>query len=536
MRKLGLLFMLFLFQFSCAQDSQVKDSVSTEQVSETSQAEIDALLNAVEGDSTNQPVEVAVAPPATTVNTDEYGMFGKPLMDCSKREDKLSVWTALFYGLLGGFAALFFPCTFPMIPMTMSFFLKGSGDKKKGTRNAIFYGFAIFLVYFLLSLPFNFGLSGDTLSNFSTNLWVNLFFFVIFLVFAFSLFGFYDISLPSSIGNKLDSKSNTGDFIGIFFMAFTLAIVSFSCTGPILGLVLGNLNNAKYITPAFSGFGLGLGIPFAIFALFPNLVKNLPKSGSWLDVVKYVFGFIELAFAFKFLSNADLVMRWGLLKREPFVILWMIVFLFLGLYLIGKFSFKKGSTFKKTPITWILAILSFGFVGYLATDFFGGRLGLISGFPPPKSYSIFEVKEELDTHKNEYEKALAKAKAEGKPLFIDFTGWACVNCRKMEENVWTNPMVSDLMQNKFVITSLYVDEKTPLPKEAHYYSPVIEKDVTQVGDKFMEMQGKNLHEFTQPQYAIIDPQTGRIINKPMSGFNSVEDFKAFLECGLSYKP
>jgi thiol:disulfide interchange protein len=531
MKKLGLFLTLLFAITSYAQDSKT-DSTATE----TSQAEIDALLNAAEvTDSTSQTVVEPIVD--SKVENDVYGEFGKPLMDCNKREDSLSVWTALFYGILGGFAALFFPCTFPMIPMTMSFFLKGSGDKKKGTRNAILYGFAIFLVYFLLSLPFHFGLAGgDALNNFSTNLWVNLVFFVIFLVFAFSLFGFYDISMPSSIGNKLDSKSNAGDFIGIFFMAFTLAIVSFSCTGPILGLVLGNLNNAKYITPAFAGFGLGLGIPFAIFALFPNLVKNLPKSGSWLDVVKNIFGFIELAFAFKFLSNADLVMRWGILKREPFVIIWMIVFLLMGLYLIGKFSFKKDSIIKKTPVTWGLALASFLFVGYLATDFFGGKLGLISGFPPPKDYSIRAVKEQIETHKNEYEKALAIAKAEGKPLMIDFTGWACVNCRKMEENVWSNPLVSDVMKNKFVVVSLYVDEKTMLPADQQGYSKTLEKDIKSVGDKWTEIQAKNFHEFTQPQYVLLDPNTNRIINKPMSGFNSVDDFKAFLECGLTYKP
>jgi thiol:disulfide interchange protein len=529
MKKLSLFLVLLLAITSFAQDTKV-DATTTE----TSQAEIDALLN--EAETTDTAIAQSEAVPSTTViENDVYGEFGKPLMDCSKREDKLSVWTALFYGLLGGFAALFFPCTFPMIPMTMSFFLKGSGDKKKGTRNAIFYGFAIFLVYFLLSLPFNFGLAGDALNNFSTNLWVNLFFFIIFIVFAFSLFGFYDISMPSSIGNKLDSKSNAGDFIGIFFMAFTLAIVSFSCTGPILGLVLGNLNNAKYITPAFAGFGLGLGIPFAIFALFPSLVKNLPKSGSWLDVVKNVFGFIELAFAFKFLSNADLVMRWGILKREPFVIIWMIIFFLMGLYLIGKFSFKKESIIKKTPATWILAVLIFLFVGYLGTDFFGGKLGLISGFPPPKSYSLFDVKEDIETNRNEFEKALAKAKAEGKPLMIDFTGWACVNCRRMEENVWTNPVIHDILSNEYVITSLYVDEKTELPKDQQSYSKTIEKQIVRVGDKWTDFQAKNFHEFTQPQYVLIDPQSGRIINKPMSGFNTVEDYKAFLECGLSYK-
>lgn len=265
-----LIFSSISFGNGCILAQDTKGAVDTS--ISTSEDEINKLLEENEVIDTAAIATSDATASTTSANQaeiTEYGTFGQPLVDCNKREDNLSIWTALFYGVLGGFAALFFPCTFPMIPMTMSFFLKGSGDTKKGTRNAILYGFAIFLVYFLLSLPFNFGLSGDTLSNFSTNLWVNLIFFIIFLVFAFSLFGFYDISLPSSIANKLDSKSSTGDFIGIFFMAFTLAIVSFSCTGPILGLVLGSLKNAKYITPAFAGFGLGLGIPFALLLYSP---------------------------------------------------------------------------------------------------------------------------------------------------------------------------------------------------------------------------------------------------------------------------
>jgi len=537
-KKILVLIIAAVFIISAPFLNTTKLFAQTDTTQSASDEEINALLNAEEAlshDTTALSSEVIATTDVNTQNTDTYGDFGQPLVDCNKREDKLSVWSAFGLGILGGFAALFFPCTFPMIPMTMSFFLKGSGDTKKGTKNAILYGFAIFLVYVLLSLPFNLGLSGDALNNFSTNLWVNLIFFIIFLVFAFSLFGFYDISLPSALANKLDSKSNTSDFIGIFFMAFTLAIVSFSCTGPILGLVLGNLNNVKYITPAFSGFGLGLGLPFALFALFPNLVKNLPKSGSWLDIVKNVFGFIELAFAFKFLSNADLVMRWGVLKREPFVIIWILVFLLMALYLVGKFAFKKGYTIRPTKVTYTLAALTLIFVGYLMTDFFGGKLSYISGFPPPKDYSILGVKEELETHKNEYEKALALAKAEGKPLLLDFTGWACVNCRRMEENVWTNPTIHDMMKNKFVIASLYVDEKTALPTDQRLPSATLGRNLATEGDIWTEMQKANFHEVTQPQYVIIDPQTMRIVNKPLSGYNSVDDFKAFLDCALKIK-
>lgn len=540
MKKIFILLVAFAFSLAIPNFSLTKSFAQEDTTQSLSEEELNALFaeeEAQNGDTTKLSAEVSPAATVSSQENENYGDFGTPLVDCNKREDKLSIWSAFGLGILGGFAALFFPCTFPMIPMTMSFFLKGSGDTKKGTKNAILYGFAIFLVYFLLSLPFSFGLlGGSALNDFASNLWVNLIFFVIFIVFAFSLFGFYDISMPSALANKLDSKSNTGDFIGIFFMAFTLAIVSFSCTGPILGLVLGNLNNVKYILPAFSGFGLGLGLPFALFALFPNLVKNLPKSGSWLDIVKNVFGFIELAFAFKFLSNADLVMRWGILKREPFIAIWIIVFMLMGLYLIGQFSFKKGASFKQSPITRILALVTFLFVGYLMTDFFGGKLSLISGFPPPKDYSIRGIKEEIETHKNEYEKAVNLAKKEGKPLLIDFTGWTCVNCRKMEANVWVDPLVMDKMKNQFVVVSLYVDDdKIQLDSSERRYSEVLKKDLTNIGSKWKEMQQANFYEQTQPQYVAVDPVSMRIINKPLSGLNSVEDFNAFLECALKYK-
>ncbi|MBL7789214.1 MAG: thioredoxin family protein [Chitinophagales bacterium] len=507
----------------------------------TSQKELDDInkLFGEEGQvgETNDsfPTE-AVAADSATIADDGYGVYGKPLTDCGDdKHEELNPWSAFFIGLLGGFAALFFPCTFPMIPMTMSFFLKGS-EKGKGTRNAILYGFSIFLVYFLLSLPFNFGLlGGDALSNFSTNIWVNLAFFVIFLVFAISLFGFFDISLPSSIANKMDSKSSTGDFIGIFFMAFTLAIVSFSCTGPILGLVLASAKDAKFITPAFSGFGLGLGIPFAIFALFPKAMAKLPKSGSWLDVVKNVFAYIELAFAFKFLSNADLVIQWGLLKREQFVIIWIIIAILMGLYLIGKFAFKAEYLIKAGLTTNILGITSFIFAIYLMTDFFGGELNLISGFPPPKTYSISEYKGHFEQHENQYDLALEKAKKENKILFVDFTGHACVNCRKMEENVWPDKMVYEDMKNKFVIVSLFVDEKTSLPENEKRYSQKLKKELVTVGDKWSDFQSTNMHHLSQPQYALIDPNSGRIINEPLANYNEVGVFKKFIDCAINYK-
>lgn len=504
---------------------------------EATEAEINDIFNQPEFQDTTEKVSTTeVIQDVVKAEINEYGIFGKPIMDCDKKEGELTMWQAFLAGILGGFAALFFPCTFPMIPMTMSFFLKGSAEnKKKGTRNAILYGFSIFLVYFLLSLPFLFlGWSSQSLNAFSTNVWVNLAFFFVFIFFSFSLFGYYDISMPSKLTNKIDSKSDVGSFLGIFFMALTLAIVSFSCTGPILGLVLGNVKNAQLITPAFSGFGLGLGIPFALFALFPNLLKNLPKSGSWLDVVKVVFGFIELAFAFKFLSNADLVMQWGFLKRELFVGIWILISFLTGLYLLGIFKFKKESTFKKTITTNILAVVFFVFAGYLTTDFFGGELQYISGFPPPKSYSFLKQPEKFDIIRNDFDLALEKAKKENKPLFVDFTGHACINCRKMEENIWILPEVYDIMKNDYVIVSLFVDEGTELPVAEQRYSEVTKKQLKTVGDKWFEFEQGNFNEASQPVYVLIDPNKKQILNKPYSeGFNSDKNkFLEFLNCGL----
>ncbi len=478
-----------------------------------------------------------------------YGDFGTPVGDCGEvQQAELSIWTALLYGILGGFAALFFPCTLPMIPMTISFFLKGSGDKKKGVQKGILYGFFIFLVYFLLSLPFLFlGWGGNVLNEFSTNVWVNLIFFIIFVVFAFSLFGYYDISLPSSISNKIDSKSSIGSAGGIFFMALTLAIVSFSCTGPILGLVLGNISNSKLITPAMAGFGLGLGVPFALFAMFPNLLKALPKSGGWLTVLKVVFGFIELAFALKFLSNADLVKQWGFLKRELFIGLWIVVCIIMALYLLGKFKFKDDPTFKSSMVMKVLAGLSIVFAGYLSLDFFGKDISLVSGFPPPKFYSFFHKEEKLQkgsaarTHDLKglkvylyLEDAIEEGKKQNKPVMIDFTGWACVNCRKMEENVWVKPSINNLLSDKYIIASLYVDEQIELPQNEQFATPFLDKKWAKtVGDKWFDLSLRDFKSATQPFYALIDPVTHRILNTPKGFTEEEKEYEKFLACGLS---
>jgi thiol:disulfide interchange protein len=486
---------------------------------------------------------------AATVSTAQgtYGMYGSPVGDCGEvQEKKLSPWLAFLYGLLGGFAALFFPCTLPMIPMTISFFLKGKGDKKQGVRSGILYGFFIFLVYFLLSLPFLFlNWGGGALNDFATNPWVNLVFFAVFVVFAFSLFGFYDISLPSFLVNKVDAKSNTQSPVGIFFMALTLAIVSFSCTGPILGLVLGNIKDGGLITPAMSGFGIGLGVPFALFAMFPNLLKAMPKSGGWLTTLKVVFAFIELAFALKFLSNADLVNQWGLLKRELFIGIWVVILILMGLYLLGIFKIKKDQVYTKSLPTTVLAIISFVFAGYISLDFFGKNVNLF-GFPPPNFYSFFHKEEKLKngtearTHDLKgmkiylyLEDAMAEGIKQNKPVMIDFTGWACVNCRRMEENVWTKSEIYNTLNDKYIIASLYVDDKRPLKENEKFMSPFLKKEATTVGDKWFDLSLRHFNNAGQPFYALIDPISTRILNTPKAYTPEVKVYDEFLKCGLA---
>ena len=372
-------------------------------------------------------------------------------------------------GFVGGLLALLTPCVFPMIPLTVSFFTKQSSNKKKGTWNAILYGFFIILIYMLLSVPFHFldNLNPEILNTISTNIWLNIFFFVILVFFAFSFFGFYEITLPSSWGDKMDSASSVGGYLGIFFMAFTLAIVSFSCTGPILGsLLAGSLTSdggATQLTAGMTGFGLSLALPFALFALFPNWLHSLPKSGGWLNTTKVILGFIELAFSIKFLSNADLVGHWGILKRELFIGIWILIFMLLALYLFAKIKFPHDSPIKKLSFSRIsFGIFILAFVVYISPGVLKNptwNLSLLSGFPPPQFYSIYEQENECPLGLNcykDFDEGLAVSKLQNKPILLDFTGWACVNCRKMEENVWSDPKVYSLLKNEYILISLYV--------------------------------------------------------------------------------
>lgn len=470
--------------------------------------------------------------------------------NCGDVTQGKSLWSLFLLGLVAGLLSLFFPCIFPLIPLTVSFFTKRSPTKKKGVVNAFFYGFSIVVIFILLSLPFHIlNIQPEILNNISTNVPLNLTFFVFFIAFALSFFGLYEIVLPSGLAGKADSRSGIGDFVGIFFMALTLVIVSFSCTGPILGTLLvsafSSQNGAWQLTSAMAGFGIGLGAPFILFALFPRWLQSMPKSGGWMNELKVVFGFIELAMAVKFLSNADLVKQWHLLEREVFIALWILISLVIVLYLCGVFRFKGDSKPKFTKAR-IFFIALFSLIAlYLIpglTNTKWARLSLISGFPPPFNYSVYKPSVNYQTGveplHNDYEKALQLAKEQHKPVLIDFTGWACVNCRRMEENVWVNEEVKSLMKNDFIVVSLYVDERRKLPvQEQTTYKTKngTEKPIITVGDKWATFQFENFNAVSQPQYAIISPDE-IALTKTKAYTPSAAQFANWLKCGLdAYK-
>ena len=463
-----------------------------------------------------------------------------------------SLLSIFLLGILGGFLALLTPCVFPMIPLTVSFFTK-KNDNDNGISNAILYGFFIFLVYIILSIPFHLldSVNPDILNDISTNIYLNVLFFLVFLVFAFSFFGYFELTLPSSWTSKSASQESKTGFIGIFFMALTLAIVSFSCTGPILGTLLaGSLSvdsGAWELTAGMGGFGLALGLPFALFAMFPNVLNKLPKSGGWLNTIKVTLGFIELALALKFLSNADLVAHWGILKIELFLALWFIIFFLLGIYLIGKIRFPKEVKLEKiSGLRLLSAILAFGFSVYLASGLIYDKdkqsynaLSLLSGLAPPLGYSYFSPKDcpnDLDCFKD-LKAGIEYAKNEGKPILLDFTGYACVNCRKMEEHVWPLPEVDEVLRDNFVLISLYVDDKKELPEFEQLFvkrtSGVGTRKLENYGHKWAHFQASYFGVNSQPFYLIMDPNTYQILNDPVGYMPDPSQYISFLECGLS---
>jgi len=466
----------------------------------------------------------------------------------AKEVDKQSNLSIFFLGFLGGLIALLTPCVFPMIPLTVSFFTKSSSAENKGIFNAVLYGFFIFLIYVLLSIPFHVLDSVDPgiLNNISTNVTLNIIFFIIFIAFAFSFFGYYELTLPQSWSAAMDSKANKiGGFIGIFFMALTLAIVSFSCTGPILGTLLGSTLTADagalQLTMGMSGFGLALALPFSLFAMFPNWLNALPKSGGWLNTVKVVLGFLELGLALKFLSNADLVEHWGILKREIFIGLWIVIGIALVLYLFGKIKFPHDGPLEKLSKGRITtAILFIAFVIYLIpglTNTKYANLKLLSGFPPPMFYSVYEKTSDCPLDLNCYKdiaEGIEAAKLEDKPILLDFTGWACVNCRKMEEQVWSTSDVYSMLQEEYIIISLYVDDKRNLPEDEqfNYLRPNGSvKSITTIGDKWATLQTINFNNNSQPYYLLLNHDF-ELLNAPNAYEPNANAYLDWLQQGL----
>lgn len=458
-------------------------------------------------------------------------------------------WGVFFLGFLGGLIALVTPCVFPMIPVTVSFFTKRSKTRKQGIQNGLIYGLSIFLIYVLASVPFHIvgNVQPEIFNSISTNAWLNIAFFAIFIFFSISFFGYFEISLPSGIANKADSKSGLGSLGGIFFMAITLAIVSFSCTGPILGtLLVGSLQGGAWaLTQGMAGFGMALALPFTLFAIFPQWLQSLPKSGGWLDTVKKVLAFVELALAFKFLSNADLVQHWGILKREVFIGVWIFISLGLSAYLFGFLLLPhdvKGA--KIANGRKLLGGLALGFALYLGAGLMpqnANNLKLLSGFPPPTHYSLFVSDSASHGLKadlvNDYTKALSMAKAQQKPILIDFTGWACVNCRKMEEQVWTDPAVKSFIKENFILLSLYVDDRANLPvAERFVYTTQNgqQKQINTVADLWATFETENFNQSSQPLYVVLSPDQV-LQSNPIGYTPDIQTYLAWLKCSAKKK-
>lgn len=475
-----------------------------------------------------------------------------------KQNDKKGLWSIFIIAFLSGFAALLTPCVFPMIPMTVSFFTKQSKSKALGIRNAIIYGISIVIIYVLLGSMVTAIFGADVLNALATNVWFNVVFFVLLLVFAFSFLGAFEIVLPNSWANKVDRQADRGGLIGIFFMALALAIVSFSCTGPIVGTLLVESASKGGIAPIVGmlGFSLAIALPFALFAAFPGWLNSLPKSGGWLNTVKVVLGFLELALAFKFLSNADLVLQLHWLERELFIAIWIAIFGVMALYLLGKIQLPHDGPSGPISVGRLcLGLVTLSFTVYMIPGLWGAPLDLISAFPPPQSYSespygvgnsqssgASALHEDLPDgghllapHQilafNDYDKGLAYAKSVGKPVLIDFTGWACVNCRKMEQNVWVEPQVLDILKNKVVLISLYVDDKRPLDQPIpSQLKPG--KQLKYIGQKWSELQALRYKTNTQPYYVIMDHNEQTLID-PVGYTPDVDTYFKWMTDGIS---
>ena len=451
-------------------------------------------------------------------------------------------WIYIFVtGFLGGLLALFTPCVWPIIPMTVSFFLKRSKDKKKGIRDAWTYGASIVVIYVALGLAITLIFGASALNALSTNAIFNILFFLMLVVFAASFFGAFEITLPSKWSNAVDSKAeSTTGLLSIFLMAFTLSLVSFSCTGPIIGFLLVQVSTTgSIVAPAIGmlGFAIALALPFTLFALFPSWLKSMPKSGGWMNVIKVTLGFLELAFALKFLSVADLAYGWRLLDRETFLALWIVIFALLGFYLLGKIKFPHDDDDNKVGVTrFFMALVSLAFAVYMVPGLWGAPLKAVSAFAPPMQTQDFNLyKNEVHAKFDDYDLGMEYARLNGKPVMLDFTGYGCVNCRKMEAAVWTDPKVSDLINNDYVLITLYVDNKTPLTEPVKIVENGTERTLRTVGDKWSYLQRVKFGANAQPFYVLLDNQ-GKPLNKSYAYDEDIPKYIELLQTGLeNYK-
>jgi len=451
-------------------------------------------------------------------------------------------WIYIFVtGFLGGLLALFTPCVWPIIPMTVSFFLKRAKDKKKGIRDAILYGVSIVVIYLILGLAVTLIFGASALNALSTNAIFNILFFLMLVVFAASFFGAFEITLPSSWSTKVDSKAeSTSGLLSIFLMAFTLTLVSFSCTGPIIGFLLVQVSTSgSIVAPAIGmlGFAIALALPFTLFALFPSWLKSMPRSGGWMNQVKVVLGFLELAFALKFFSVADLAYGWRLLDRETFLALWIVIFALLGLYLLGKIRFPHDDEDTKVSVpAFFIALVSLAFTVYMIPGLWGAPLKAVSAFAPPMKTQDFNLyTKEVHAKFDDFDAGMEYARQQGKPVMIDFTGYGCVNCRKMELAVWIDPKVSSIIENDYVLISLYVDDKKPLSAPITVTENGTERTLRTIGDKWSYLQRIKFGSNAQPFYVLLDNE-GKPLNRSYAYDEDIDKYVEFLQKGLdNYK-
>ena len=532
------------FKFSGEAEGVARENVAS--VSETNVADVSA------------PQEAVAADTVSAANVDGVGVLAggdvpnksdlwKPVIDELKAlgestsHEDMSWFYIFITGFVGGLLALFTPCVWPIIPMTVSFFLKRSKDKKKGIRDAWTYGASIVVIYVTLGLAITLIFGASALNALSTNAVFNILFCLMLVVFAASFFGAFEITLPSKWSTAVDSKAEaTSGLLSIFLMAFTLSLVSFSCTGPIIGFLLVQVSTTgSVVAPAIGmlGFAVALALPFTLFALFPSWLKSMPKSGGWMNIIKVTLGFLELAFALKFLSVADLAYGWRILDRETFLALWIVLFALLGFYLLGKIKFPHDDDDTKVSVPrFFMALASLAFAVYMVPGLWGAPLKAVSAFAPPMQTQDFNLyNNEVHAKFDDYDLGMEYARQHGKPVMLDFTGYGCVNCRKMELSVWTNPKVSDIINNGYVLITLYVDNKTPLPAPVKIVENGTERTLRTVGDKWSYLQRVKFGANAQPFYVLIDNE-GKPLEKSYSYNEDIPKYIEFLQTGLeNYK-